>query len=107
MMLTALPTGQDVAAFVGQGENPEFIALADQQVPIITAMARAYTRDKGFEADLVEEDLAAVIITATARLMANPDQVNYRSGSVSFQSHFTGWSLAETFVLNRYRKRAT
>ena len=105
-MLTTLPTGQDVAAFVGQGENPEFIALAGQQAPIITAMIRAYTRDKGFEADLVEEDLAAVIVTATARLMANPEQVQYRVGNVSYQSSFSGWSLAETFVLNRYRRRA-
>ena len=38
--------------------------------------------------------------------MGNPDQLKYRVGDVSYQSAFEGWTLAETFVLNRYRKEA-
>ncbi len=38
--------------------------------------------------------------------MANPEQLGYQRGSVSLSGGFTGWSLAETFVLNRYRRRA-
>ena len=99
-------TAQDVAEFIGQGDDPAAVALAGEHLPIITAMARAYTRGNGFSAGLVAEDVAAVLVAATARLMANPDQTQYKAGNVSFQSFFRGWSLAETFVLNRYRRTA-
>ena len=98
--------GQDVADFLGQGDDDTVVALAGQHLQIITAMARAYTRGNGFQAGHPNEDIEAVLVTATARLMANPDQTNYHSGSVSYQSHFQGWTLAETFVLNRYRRKA-
>ncbi len=98
--------GYDVAAFLGQGDDTALEALADQHVPIVTALARSYTRGNGFTAGSPAEDVAAVIVTATARLMANPEQLGYQRGSVSLAGGFTGWSLAETFVLNRYRKRA-
>lgn len=101
-----MPTPQDVADFLGQGDDPTVVALAEEAVPVITAMARAYTRGNGFTADQPNDEIGAVITTASARLMANPDQVEYRAGNVSFQSAFTGWTLAEAFVLNRYRKRA-
>ncbi len=99
------PDGADVAAFLGQGDNPELVALAEQHVTIVTAMARAYTRDNGFTPDPAD-DIAAVITTATARLLANPEQLATDIGSVSLRGGFTGWTLAELFVLNRYRKRA-
>ena len=104
-------TGQRVAEFVGRGDDQAFVALASEHVQIVTAMARGYTRDRGFETGEPAEDLAAVIVTATARLLANPDQVpnDLTAGSFSKRTYagFTGWSLAETFILDRYRKRAT
>ena len=102
-----MPTAQDVADFLGQGDDQTVIALAGEHLPIITAMASAYTRGNGFTAGEPNEEISAVITTATARLMANPDQVQYKLGNMSFQSFFNGWTLAETFVLNRYRKRVT
>lgn len=101
-----MPTPQDVADFLGQGDDPTVVALAGEHLPIITAMARAYTRGKGFTDGEPNEEISAVLTTATARLMANPDQLQYRVGNVSYQSSFQGWTLAETFVLNSYRKRA-
>lgn len=101
-----MPTPQDVAAFLGQGDDDTVLALAGESLPIITAMAQAYTRGNGFTTGEPNEEIAAVITTATARLMGNPDQTQYRVGDVSYQSAFTGWTLAETFVLNRYRKKA-
>lgn len=104
----ATPTGQDVADFLGQGDNAELVALAGQHVVIIAAMAQAYTRGKGFDpiAGGAADDIAAVITTATARLVANPEQLETRVGEVSVKGSFTGWTLAESFVLNRYRKTA-
>lgn len=98
--------GQDVADFLGQGNDDSVVALAGQHLQIITAMAQAYTRGNGFDDGHPNDDVAAVLVTATARLMGNPDQTNYRVGNISYQSHFQGWTLAETFVLNRYRKTA-
>lgn len=102
-------TGQDVAAFLGQGDNPELVALAEEHALIVTAMARAYNRDRGFDplTGDPEDDVAAVITTATARLVANPEQLRYGVGAVQFNEGFKGWSLAELAVLNRYRKRAS
>lgn len=102
-----MATGQDVADFIGQGDDQSVVALAGQHLQIITAMAQAYTRGNGFDDGYPNDDMAAVLVTATARLMGNPDQTNYRVGNVSYQSHFQGWTLAETFVLNRYRRTAT
>ena len=99
-------TGQDVADFLGQGDDQSVVALAGQHLQIIKAMAQAYTRGNGFDEGHPNDEIAAVLVTATARLMANPDQTMYKVGSVSYQSHFRGWTLAETFVLNRYRSRA-
>lgn len=98
-------TGQDVADFLGQSGAA---ALAGEHVVIVTAMAKAYTRDRGFDPITGEpfDDVAAVITTATARLLANPGQIGNTAGPFTVAGGFTGWSLAETFVLNRYRKRA-
>lgn len=101
------PTAQEVADFLGQGDDTTVVAMAEEALPIIKAMAHAYTRGCGFDsAGKMTDGIRAVVITATARLMANPDQVQYRAGEVSYQSMFNGWTLAEQFVLNRYRKRA-
>lgn len=100
-------TGQTIADFLGYSDDADLVRLAGQHLVVVTAMARAYTRDNGF--DPLREDVAAVLTTATARLVVNPEQ-NKREQlatgeSVTYAS-FVGWSLAETIVLNRYRRRA-
>ncbi len=100
-------TGQQVADFLGQGGNQGLAALAGEHAGIVTAMARAYTRDRGFHGVEPAEDVAAVITTATARLVSNPGQLKGAAGPFQINGGFTGWSLAELFVLNRYRKRAS
>ena len=97
-------TGQDVADFLGQGDELSVVALAGQSVTIITALARSYTRGGGFTANSPHEDVAAVITTATARLVANPEQLRVTVGGVQTDG-FQGWTLPELFVLNRYRRR--
>ncbi|RYI24495.1 hypothetical protein EVU97_01960 [Dermacoccus sp. 147Ba] len=97
-------TGQDVADFLGQGDDEQLVALAGQSVTIITAMARSYTRGNGFDDFGANDEIAAVITAATARLVANPEQLRVTIGGVQTDG-FQGWTLAELFVLNRYRAR--
>ena len=51
-----------------------------------------------------------MIVTAAVRLVSNPSQlpVDQTAGPYmqSLRGCFTGWTLAELAVLNRYRKRA-
>ena len=98
--------GYDVAAFLGQGDDTALVALAEEHLPIVTALARSYTRGNGFTGTSPADDIRAVIVCATARMMTNPEQVASVVGSVRTEAGFTGWSLAETYVLNRYRRRA-
>lgn len=100
------PSGQDVADFLGQGDNTELAAQAALHLPVIKAMAGAYTRGGGFTETGINKEIAAVIMTATVRLLANPEQIDYSVGGTRLGRGFQGWSLGETYVLNRYRKRS-
>ena len=102
----AAVTGQQVADFLGNGADTALVALAGEHVAIVTALARSYTRGRGFIGADPAEDIAAVIVTATARLVANPEQLASDYGSVSLRGGWQGWNLAEQIVLNRYRVRA-
>ena len=99
-------TGQQVADFLGLGDNSEAVAQAEDHAAIVTALARSYTRGRGFAGADPAEDIAAVIVTATARLVANPEQLASDYGNVSMRGGWMGWNLAEQIVLNRYRVRA-
>ncbi len=88
------------------------LTLATAAVPIITVMARAYTRGRGFTGtgQPACDEIAAVITTAAARLAANTAQVSASTTTDDrtrdLRSCFQGWSLAELAVLNRYRVTA-
>jgi hypothetical protein len=97
-----MPTPANVDALLAGG--------TDAIVPLITTMAKAYTRGHGFDDDEPNDEISAVIITASARLAANPKQLSNADAAGPFSTNvvggFTGWTLAEQFVLNRYRVRA-
>lgn len=106
------PSAADLAALLGRDlSGAAQAAQAQQVIGIVTAMARAYTRGHGFtpEGDAYE-DVRAVILAASSRLLANPRGLlldeTVGPESVSYRSAFTGWTVAETYVLNRYRRRA-
>ena len=78
---------------------------------MITALVRGYTRGEGFVGDgTVADDIRAVILSATARFHAHPGQIRHSvtkgPQAASFGDGFSGWSLAELYVLDRYRVRA-
>lgn len=89
-----------VAALAGDNDP----GLVAESVEILTAMARVHTRGNGFGVEGPEPDVAAVIVTAAARLAANPDQVDSGVGEVWVRGGFKGFTLAELVVLNARRK---
>jgi len=102
----AAVTGQRVADFLGGGDDASLVTLAGSHADVVTQMARAYTRDQGFTDGAPNDEIAAVIVTASARLVANPEQLSTDVGTVSTRNGFNGFTLTEQIVLNRYRKRA-
>ena len=103
-----MPTADDVAAFLGRSGDAATVALAHEHLPVITAMVKAYTRARGFVDGVPGDDLAAVIVSATARSVANPEHtISQETGPFSIrQGIFQGWTLPELAILHRYRKRA-
>lgn len=104
----AAPTSADLAAFTGKELNAD---QATAVIEVVTAMARSYTRGKGFTADgEPNDDVRAVILSGSARLLADTSQIMQSETmgpfSVQFRAGFDGWTVAESYVLNRYRERA-
>lgn len=99
-------TGQRVADFLGGGSDSNLVTLAENHAQILTNMCLAYTRGAGFSNGEPNDQIASVIVTAAARLVSNPEQIPTDVGAVSTRGGFTGFNLAELFVLNRYRKQA-
>lgn len=104
-----MPFPTDVARFLGKSDEAT-TDLAAEHLPVVTAMVRAYTRGRGFTDPNAEpgDDVAAVIVSATARAVANPEQtVSQDVGPFSIRhGMFNGWTLPELAILHRYRKRA-
>lgn len=101
----------DPADVVALTESDDRQAVAELAVPLLTELARAYTRGNGFAGNgEPNAEIAAVITTASARFLGNPTQTSSAETVGPFtrdvRTWFTGWTLAEQFVLNRYRVRA-
>jgi hypothetical protein len=125
-MIPATAQGVRAAFLASHAEsNSDDEARAVTAAGLIKALAMSYTRGNGFDPDGHPlPDIAAVIVMATARLAANPNQVHQQvpvdgvdvpvahdGGTVTEATvlantgAFYGWSLAELAVLNRYRQR--
>ena len=102
-------TGRRVADFLGRGSDNDFATLAQIHADIVTDLARAYTRGRGFKNNQPNQEIASVIIMATARVSVNPEQVKREQsgeGYIVTPGTLYGWTLTELAVLNRYRTRA-
>lgn len=105
--------GEDVATFLGQGDDTALVALAREHLRAMSALARGWTRGAGFASTApggyaeCADDLAAVIVAATARLVSNPAQFKREEvDGYAVTGGFDGFTLAEQMILNRYRRRA-
>lgn len=108
-VLVALPTATDLLGYLGWAETTRARAQATAHLTSVTAVAKAYTRGKGFDASgaFCADDIARVIISAAARSLPNPGQF-YRieAGSMNATpNRLEGFTLAEQAVLNNYRVR--
>ncbi|WP_235848002.1 hypothetical protein [Mycolicibacterium holsaticum] len=76
---------------------------------IVASMAKSYCRANWADAEM-PDDVSAAVLTASARLLSNPSGLlrdeTHGPESVSYRSSFTGWSVAERIVLDRYRVKA-
>jgi hypothetical protein len=103
----AIPTGVDVAAFLGASSDTALVTRATATVLVVARLAKRHTRGNGFQSSTsVAAEIAAVITTATARLVANPEQIDSQVGTVSVRGGFRGWSLVERLVLDDFRGTA-
>lgn len=100
------PTVQDLQQFVGRDLDT---LQAISHLEMVTAFARAYTRGRGFTDGEPADDIAAVIVTCAARMMANPEGTIYETiGPYSVRHpEVHGFNLLEQVVLNGYRRRAS
>lgn len=85
--------------------------VAALAVESATALVDAYTRGRHLDrGGKPRPGVTTVVLTVAARIGANPGQVSRQDQAGSFMSRrgvgFTGFTLAELAVLNRYRKRA-
>lgn len=103
----AAPDAAALGAFLGRTVDS---AQAASVVQVITSLAKSYTRGQGFTDAGPNDDIAAVILTASARLISNSSGLQYSESegpsAVEFRSAFNGWTLPEMFALNRFRVRA-
>lgn len=97
-----------VTAFMGQSAlDTRFQAQAVEIVATIAHMVHEYTRGNGFdEAGVPTDGIKRVIISASARLLANPEQIQFQTGIVVLRGAFEGWTALERTILNSYRKVA-
>lgn len=104
----AYVSGQQVADYLGRGDDAALVALAWQHAEIVTSFVNAYTRGRGFLDGVPEPDVEHVIVSATARLSNNPEMTERESvGSFSqTPAVLDGWTLPELAVLHRYRRRS-
>ena len=103
------PLAGRLAAYLGRPDDPATVALASTHLPVVEAFVNGYTRGRGFTPeDRPVAPLQAVIVSAAARLVVNPEQVwQYTAGDYSERpAVLNGWTLPELAVLHRYRRRA-
>lgn len=98
----------DVLALLGREGEAGLVPVAQRAQQVVTAQVWAYTRGRGFSGEQPAPDLDTVILTSTARLVANPENLrSEKIGDYEVQRQVVeGWTLAELAILNRYRRRA-
>lgn len=100
----AAPTAADLQTLLGSTVSQE---QATAVLAVITALVSGWTRGGGFTAGVPADDVRAVILTASARLLSNTTGLLYDEvegpSQVSYRSAFNGFTVAEQMCLDRYK----
>lgn len=97
-----------VADYIGRPGDPATIRQAAAHVDVVAEFVHGYVGSGWYGVDgNPAPGLRAVIVSATARLTTNPEQVaTYTAADYSERpTTLTGWTIAEQSVLHRYRTR--
>lgn len=101
----AAPTVADLSALLGRPVSAE---QGQAVLSVTTQAVKAYVRGGANWAP--NDEQASVILTAAARLIAHPRQVDMSETvgpqSASWRSSFQGFTLGERITLDRYRVTA-
>lgn len=102
-----MPTAYDVERHIGADFTTVEAVRAEGHIQLVTTFVRSYTRGKGFDStNEPNSELAAVIVTAAARLFTNPTGSRRESvDDYDVTPSADGWTLPELAVLHRYRRR--
>lgn len=105
------PTAEDLQQLVLDGASQPNTEQAQQALDMAGAYVQAYVRGQGQNRIGEWRDgVGEVVMSVAARILANPSFIGWRNQAGNFSMHrsegFTGFTLAEQFVLNRYRKTA-
>lgn len=105
----AAPTASDLSAFLGPRQSVN-ATQANSVLSVVKSMALSYVRGQGFVGGEPNDEIAAVILTAAARLLSHSRQVSvgetFGPSSANFAAAPFSWSVAELMVLDRYRVKA-
>lgn len=101
-------TPEELIKFTGAtGEDVEL--QAKTALDMAEALVASYCRDKHTRGGHFRPGVDTVITTVAARILSNPEFIQVREVIGPYQyfrgEGFTGFTLAELAVLNRYRKR--
>lgn len=101
-----MPDADDLRAYI---DAPVSAGQAAAVIGVVRAMVSAYTRGVGFDNGDPNDELSAVILSASARLLATTSGAIQESiGPIQVRwADAFGFTLPELAVLNRYRRRAT
>lgn len=96
------------AAFAGRPGDARAELQARAHLPIVVEFIKGYCRDRGWVGYVPPVPVRAVIVSAAARLLNNPEQVtSYQSADYSERpAVLNGYTLPEQGVLHNYRRRA-
>lgn len=101
-------TPEELVKFTG-AEGPDVLDQATAALGMAEGMIAAYCRGRHMRYGHPRPGVESVTTAVAARILANPEQIAVREQVGPYEYYrgqgFSGFTLVELAVLNRYRKR--
>lgn len=101
-------TPEELVTFTG-ADGPDVLAQAAAALDMAEGLIAAYCRGRHRRYGHYRQGVESVVTAVAARILANPEQVQAREQVGPYEYYrgqgFSGFTLVELAVLNRYRKR--